>query len=183
MLGGIVLGCLLLGQIEDRTVKLFVGGLAVGFVMLEGVRMVVARRVEAAAPGRAWRPYWLTAAPFGLAGGISTMLAHAAGAITTIYLLPQRLDKRAFVGTSARFYFVFNTLKVPFFVHPRLGIINEESLVKSLWLVPLAPLGVWMGSALNRRISPAAFNRVIYVLLAISGGYLLYANGFGAGAR
>jgi uncharacterized membrane protein YfcA len=181
MVAGVGTGYLLLGHISDRQVKLFVGSLAVGFVGLEIVRSVVARRVERTQTAEPWRPTWLTAAPFGLAGGVSTMIAHAAGAITTIYLLPQRLGKRSFVGTSARFYFVFNSFKVPFFAHPSLGLINRESLVKSLWLVPLAPLGVWLGSVLNRRLSVGGFNRVIYVLLAISGVYLIYTNVRGVG--
>jgi hypothetical protein len=178
MLAGLGIGFLLLKRVEGQewAVKVFVGVLALSFVLLELVRGRLARRVQTAQADRAWRPTWITAGPFGLVGGVCTMLAHAAGAVTTIYLLPQRLDKRAFVGTSARFYFVFNTLKVPFFLHPSLGLINRDSLTKSLWLVPLAPLTVWAGSALNRRISPAAFNKAIYALLAVSGGYLVYAN-------
>jgi uncharacterized membrane protein YfcA len=57
-----------------------------------------------------------------------------------------------------------------------LGVITAETLTRSLWLVPLAPLSVWLGSALNRRISPVLFIRVIYILLGISGIYLLYTN-------
>ncbi len=39
-----------------------------------------------------------------------------------------------------------------------------------------APLTVWLGSVLNRRLSSSAFNKVIYVLLAVSGVYLVYSN-------
>ena len=174
MLIGIVVGWFLLGHVSARYVKLFVGGLSLLIVGTEMVRLVIVRRLTVRVDKPPWRPTWLTAAPFGLAAGVSTMLAHSAGAITTIYLLSQRLDKATFVGTSGRFYFVFNSLKVPFYVH--LTFINQQSISKSLWLIPLAPLGVWAGAWLNRRISPTTFNKAIYVLLAVSGTYLLAAN-------
>ena len=163
-------------------VKVFVGGLSVLFVVLEVVRGVVTRRLDTGTDRPPWRPTWRSTAPFGIAAGISTMLAHSAGAITTIYLLAQRLDQRIFVGTSGRFYFVFNTLKVPFYTLAcfELRYITAESLKLSLWLVPLAPVSVWAGSELNKRIAPALFQRIIYGLLAVSGGYLIWAN---AGVR
>lgn len=174
MLLGILLGTLLLDVISPRTTKLCVGGLAILFVLLDQVRQWLKRRIDRGKDVPPFRPTLWTAAPFGITAGVSTMIAHAAGAVTTIYFLPQRLDKRDFVGTQARFYFVVNTVKVPFYVG--LALINAETLLKSLWLVPLAPLFVWLGAALNHRMSPVLFNRVVYLLLGISGAYLLYAN-------
>lgn len=187
MLAGIVVGWLVLRHYSDDTtgratqwIKVFVGGLAVFFALMEVVRIVVARRIAGWHDRPAWRPTWLTTAPFGLVGGVSTMLAHSAGAVTAIYLLAQRMDRRVFAGTSGRYYFLFNTLKVPFYALGLFGLeyITLESLRLSLWLVPLAPLTVWAGSELNRHMSPTAFNKVVYVLLAIGGFYLIYENAF-----
>jgi len=174
VLAGIVVGYTLLGKLNPAVLKVFVGALSVGFVSLEWLRSWVARRLSNRDQDKAWQPNFMTAAPFGFAAGVSTMVAHAAGAFTTIYFLLQRMDKRTFVGTAGRFYFVFNSVKVPFLV--KLGYINRESLTISLWLIPLAPLTVWAGSALNKRIDPVAFNKIIYLLLALTGGYLIYAN-------
>lgn len=174
MMIGIVAGWLLLGHVSSRHVKLFVGALSLLFTATEIGRIVLVRHLAIRAGKPPWRPTWLTAAPFGLAAGISTMIAHSAGAITTIYLLSQRLDKSTFVGTSGRFYFVFNSIKVPFYIH--LAVISQESVAKSLWLIPLAPLGVWAGAWLNRRISTTAFSTIIYCLLAVSGVYLVSTN-------
>jgi hypothetical protein len=121
-----------------------------------------------------WKPNWLTASPFGLGAGVATMLAHAAGGITTIYFILQKMDRRTFVGSAARLYFVFNTLKVPFQIN--LGYINQNSLLKSIWLLPLIPASVWLGSTLNKRISNQAFHKIIYLLLACTGTFLLYQN-------
>jgi uncharacterized membrane protein YfcA len=179
---GIVLGALLLGYISARATKLFVGATSITFVGLDVLRSWLKYRIDRGRDLPAFRPTWLTASPFGIAAGITTMLAHAAGAITTIYFLPQRMDKRDFVGTQARFYFVFNSAKIPFYalvplMSPRFDpLITRETLIKSIWMLPLAPLFVWAGAALNDCMSPAVFHRVVYVLLAISGAYLLYAN-------
>jgi uncharacterized membrane protein YfcA len=173
---GLAIGYLLLGRIDDRTMKLFVGFLSIGFVSLEIVRGRIAKRIADHQDRPPWRPSWITAAPFGIVGGVCSMIAHAAGAITTIYLLSQRMDRRGFVGTSARFYIVFNTLRVPLYASPSIGVVTGESMLKSLWLMPFVPLTIWLGSTLNKRMSPEIFNKTIYVLLAVSGFYLIYMN-------
>jgi uncharacterized membrane protein YfcA len=182
MLLGIMLGALLLGVISEEATKIFVGATSIAFVGLDWLRSWLKRRIDRGREMPPFRPTWLTASPFGIAAGIATMLAHAAGAITTIYFLPQRMDKRDFVGTQARFYFAFNSLKIPFYILvPFLNpdsdsLITRETLVKGIWLLPLAPLFVWAGAAMNHHMSPVLFHRVVYILLAISGVYLLYAN-------
>jgi uncharacterized membrane protein YfcA len=65
---------------------------------------------------------------------------------------------------------------VPFLDPSFEPLITRETLVKSIWLLPLAPLFVWIGAAMNHHMSPVLFHRVVYILLAISGAYLLYAN-------
>lgn len=182
MLLGIVLGAFLLGTISPRTTKLFVGITSIVFVGLDWFRTWLKKRIDRGKDVPPFRPTWLTASPFGIAAGITTMLAHAAGAITTIYFLPQRMEKRDFVGTQARFYFVFNSAKIPFYaIVPLLNpqaeqLITRETLIKSVWMLPLAPLFVWIGAAMNEKMSPAVFHRVVYILLAVSGAYLVYSN-------
>lgn len=174
MLVGIIIGALLLDKLSPQTTKAFVGAVAIGFVLLDWVRSSIKRQLDRGQKAAPFRPTLLTALPFGIAAGISTTIAHAAGAITTIYFLPQRLDKRDFVGTNVRFFFLFNSIKVPFFIY--LALISSETLLKSLWLVPLAPLFVWMGAIMNRWMPAEAFHRALYILLAVTGAYLLYAN-------
>ena len=49
----------------------------------------------------------------GAAAATSSTLAHAAGPIIALYLLPQRLDRQLFVGTCAIYFFILNTAKLP----------------------------------------------------------------------
>ncbi len=179
MLVGFGVGYVVLGRVDDRMIKIFVGVLSLVFVALQIVRIVWQRREARANGGTVekppWRPTFLQAAPYGIVGGVCSMVAHSAGAITTMYLLPQ-LDRRSFAGTSARFYFVFNIVKTPLYAQPDIGVVTTEALVKSLWLMPFVPLSIWIGERLNKHLSPETFNQVIYALLAVSGVYLLYAN-------
>ncbi len=175
---GILVGWFLLGRVGKTAVpwlNVGVGVLSIVFAGLEAVRWLMVRRtIAAAAPAPPWRPGVLVSIPFGLGAGLCTMLAHAAGAVTTIYLLPQRLDSRVFVGTTNRFYVVFNAVKIPFYVH--LGLITAGSLRRSLWLLPIAALGVWAGSELNRRVSQRGFRFIVVMLLLLTGAMLVYRD-------
>jgi hypothetical protein len=173
---GLAFGYILLGHIDDRVMKLFVGFLSIGFVCVEIIRARFASYVATHEQDQPRRSSWKLAAPFGMISGVCSMIAHASGATTAMYLLSQRLGRREFVGTSARFYIVFNIVRIPLYASPSVGVITSESIVKSLWLMPFVPLTIWLGSALNKRMTPQVFNRTIYVLLAISGAYLIYVN-------
>jgi hypothetical protein len=43
-------------------------------------------------------------------GGFTTMIGNAAGPVMAVYLLSMRLPKYSFVGTSAWFFLLVNTL-------------------------------------------------------------------------
>lgn len=120
---------------------------------------------EAAPP---WTPTWPASWAAGILGGITTTVAHAAGPIVTMYLLPQKLDRREYVGTTGRFYFTLNTFKVPSFI--AIGLINLETARYGLWLMLLAPLGVGLGSWMNQRINPLWFVRIVHASLVLVAG-------------
>jgi uncharacterized protein len=59
------------------------------------------------------------------------MVANAAGAVMSLYLLTARLDKLAFLGTAAWFFFLVNVFKVI-----GLGLLTVDSLKLNAALVP-----------------------------------------------
>ncbi len=165
-LAGIVAGWFILEHTRehDYILKTIIGAVCLFFVAL----WLVKRRLEAAAADKPpWVPSWSSSSPIGVACGITTVIAHAAGSVMTMYLLPQKLDQRVYVGTAARFYLMLNLIKAPLFVLG--GIITWPALRASFWMWLLVPPGVLLGSWLNRKISPGRFVVLIHVFLAISG--------------
>lgn len=166
--------------------KVTIGVLSILFALSQAGRYYVARRTQRQVVP--WVPRWWQAAPFGIVAGITTMLAHAAGSIFAMYMIPQQLDRRVFVGTSTRYYLIFNTLKIPFFMAtipslvgdasaaPQTGYLTWESVRLVLWLVPLVPAGVFAGNWLNNNFSNRVFNISVNVLLALTGVWLVYSN-------
>ena len=99
-------------------------------------------------PGAAAGAFW------GALSGFTSTLAHAGGPPFAVYMLPQKLDKTMLVGTSVVFFLVVNYVKlVPYYF---LGQLNAGNLAASLVFAPLAPLGIWLGVWLHRRMSRAA---------------------------
>ena len=108
----------------------------------------------------------------GALSGFTSFLAHAGGPPFKMYALPQGLPPRIFAGTSAVFFAVVNAVKlVPYSM---LGQLGASNLTISLMLIPLAPLGVWIGVWLVKRIEPVIFYRIMYTLLFIVGLKLLW---------
>ncbi len=72
----------------------------------------------------------------------------------------------------AVFFFVINLSKwIPY---AWLGLLDLRNMATSLVLLPLAPLGVWIGVRLARRISPVWFYRILYVGMLLTGIKLLW---------
>jgi hypothetical protein len=133
-----------------------------------------------------WRQYngvqqRLMAEPFRsyLTGGfsaISSTLAHAAGPIIAMYLLPLRLDRQTFVGACAIYFFLLNTAKLP--VYAQAGQFKRAELSFTIKFVPLVIVGALAGLWLNKRLSDRIFSRFVYFITFALGWYML-----GDGAR
>ena len=104
------------------------------------------------------------------AGGSST-LAHAAGPIISMYLLPLRLDRQLFVGTCALYFFVLNSSKLP--VYWLAGQFNHAELGFTLKFLPLVVVGAIFGFWVNKRLSDKLFTKVVYILTFLLGWYIL----------
>jgi uncharacterized membrane protein YfcA len=104
--------------------------------------------------------------------GFTSFISHAGGPPISAYVIPLRLAPLAFTATLAFFFFVINLSKwIPYGF---LGLLDLRNMATSLVLLPLAPLGVWAGVRLARRISPLVFYRVLYVGMFLTGCKLLW---------
>jgi uncharacterized membrane protein YfcA len=159
---GTLLGTLLFGRLSASAVAGVVGALTLGFVAL---RVLRAARADAPPP-----PRWLGFA-LGTVSGFTSFVAHAGGPPIGLYVLPLRLEPITVAATLAVFFAAVNLSKwLPYWW---LGLIDARNLLTSLALLPFAPVGVWLGVKLARRISRALFERVFVAAMLATGIKLL----------
>lgn len=160
---GVLLGALFFGYFDDneRVLRAGLGVLSLAFVAYQMTRSLLAGVLVKSHP-----PAYAGVALGGAAGFTST-LAHAGGPPATMYLLPQQLPRDIFVGTNVAFFFALNAIKLVPYAY--LGLLRPGNLTTILILAPFALVGVQIGIFLNRRFTDLWFNRVIYVLLFLTG--------------
>jgi len=165
---GIVTGWLLMPHLSVRVFGPLIGWMVLGLVALTIAQKLSGRLSAAAAehPAIAW--------PLGWTAGVTTMLANAAGAVMTVYLLACRLPKYEFVGTAAWFFFIINVVKVPF--SASLGLINGSSLRLNLLLVPGILVGVAAGRFFIGKINQSAFEWLMIAFSILGGLRLLFGT-------
>ncbi len=100
--------------------------------------------------------------------GFSSALAHTGGPPVSIYLLP-----RVFIATSAIFFFLLNWIKVPYYWYA--GLFNFQLLWQIAWLLPLVPIGVWVGRWGASKVDKGTFDRIITGLLVVAALLLIFA--------
>ncbi len=148
-----------------------VGALSVGFVGVQFYRMARERRLGA--PESSYRPKVWHGVGLGAFAGITSTLAHAGGPLITLFLLPQKLDKRVFVGTVLKYFFVGNLVKlIPYTAQ---GLMTAQNALLALLLLPGVVVGAAAGARLNRSFSDRTFRLIVYCLALALGLYLLSA--------
>jgi uncharacterized membrane protein YfcA len=157
---GVVIGYLLAARLPEGGVGFAVGAISIAF----GLRQILQRRSTSAPTGRpnvqaGW--FW------GALSGFTSMILHAGSPPFQIYVMPQRLEARVFVGTSMLFFAVVNWFKVPPYL--ALGQVTRGNLLTSAALFPLAIVATWLGVVMVRRFSSERFYLVSYWLLIIIG--------------
>lgn len=164
---GIAVAAATFSYVDAIFIKLLVGVIAVSFALDFWLR-ISRQRVQGPPKG----PDVLRGGFWGGMAGFTSFIAHAAGPPLSVYMLPQRLNRTVFVGTTVIFFTVVNYLKlVPY---AWLGQFETGNLLTSLVLAPLAPLGVALGVWLHHRIPDLIFYRICYLLLFLTGLKLLW---------
>lgn len=115
----------------------------------------------------------------GFASGFTSTIAHAGPPPFQFYVLPQRLKRDEYIGTSIIFFAAVNFMKIPAFM--ALGQVNSHHLATAGVFIPLAILSSWAGVRLVKRFDPEQFNLIIVVLLALISLALIYEGLAGLG--
>lgn len=166
---GIFLGWTLAAFVKEAAVELAVGAISVIFALqrLWAERAIRAAEQIEAGPVRPWLGMLC-----GAIAGFTSQIAHAGGPPFQIYVLPRRLPRDTFIGTSAIFFAIVNWMKVPAYV--ALGQFTPKVLMTAGVLLPLAIVSTWLGVWVVRRVPAEGFYKVIYVLLVAVGGKLVF---------
>jgi len=169
---GIILGSLLLyyfdslGPLAESLINLEIGLESIFLVSLNWYREW---RAKHAPP--AYQPTMLKSTAVGIFAGVSSTLAHAAGPIIALHLLPQRLPRSVFVGTCALYFFIVNSAKIPGYYMA--GLFGQVQPLFSLQFLPLVLVGALAGLWLNKRINDVLFSKIVYAITFLLGFYVL----------
>jgi len=112
-------------------------------------------------------PNYITGSIAAAVGGFTSFIAHSGGPPISMYLLPQRLHRTRFVGTTVLLFSVINYVKL--IPYSWLGLLHVSNLLTSVVLLPAAVAGFLAGIWLHNNVSEQLFYRVCYVLLFIVG--------------
>ncbi len=170
---GILLGTWLIHILKTRhQIAADLINIEIGFESLLLVGMTWYRQWKGAQQKLMPEP-WRTVTTCTFAGASST-LAHAAGPIIAMYLLPLNLGRQAWVATSATFFFFANIAKVP--TYWQAGMFEKISPSWSLMFFPLVLAGAIFGKWLCKKMSDKLFAQAVYVTVFGLGGYLLISG-------
>jgi uncharacterized protein len=147
-------------------IKRFVGIIAILFALYILAKETSMKWVEGHRAG------WRTGIIAGLAAGFTSTIAHAAGPIVSLFMFSQGMGKTLFVGTVAWTFTLINLTKLPFYC--AVGLVDLTVLKFDLFLIPLIPIGSWLGHWMHSRVSESLFNRIILILTLIAGIQLLF---------
>jgi len=164
---GIAAGAWAFGTLDEHWIRGIVGAIAVVFAGHYFAGLARRRGVERPPHDPSSWSGWL----WGGLSGFTSTVAHAGGPPMSVYLMPQRLDRTIYVGTTVVMFTAINYVKlVPY---AWLGALRTENLATSLVLAPLAPVGIQLGRWLHERVDEILFYRIAYVLLLVVGARLI----------
>lgn len=167
---GVVAGTVFMLWADDGAVRVSIGSI---LLLMAGVTIWRRRSAPqedtpeetASLKGR------VKARSYGVLGGFTTMVANAGGPVMSLYLLSAGFRKLGFLGTSAWFFLIVNTTKVPFSVG--LGLIDLDSLRLDALLVLFVLPGALIGKLCVDRIDQRVFERLVIGATILGGLQLL----------
>lgn len=160
---GIVIGAFGFRYLSEDAIRILIGVIAMVFCINAFIKR---GSNKISKPNKVSGSFW------GMISGFTSFGLHAGGPPAGIYLLPQQMEKKLLMGTTAIFFAIVNFVKlVPYAL---LGQFNGENLTTSLVLIPFAIIGVRLGYYLLNKVSQQLIYQIAYISLAIIGLKLLW---------
>jgi hypothetical protein len=162
---GTLLGAYILTQLPDAVLNAIIGVLTLLYVAYR----LLADRLQSMALDYDPPPVvgWVA----GFVAGMASSLGNAGAPPLAAYLLLKRVLPEVFVAVFAAFFAILNALKLPLFVQS--GLLRPDAFLSVIWAAPLIPLGVWLGRRFINWVDPRLFNRLVLLVLFLTGVYLI----------
>lgn len=159
---GTVVGTRLLVSLSSRTTTLVLGIFIVSFVALNvtGVALHVSSR---------WEPWASPVA--GLVAGVVGGITNVPGTPLVIYFHALGLEKHEFVASIAFTFVAYKVVQLGAVFY--YGLLSPALVGASLLLTLVALLGFGLGLVVQDRLEQRTFSRVILVVLALLGIWLV----------
>lgn len=149
---GIAIGWATARLVSEAQVTLLVGVIGIAFCLDRWLRPKTLERKPADLPrGIFW----------GAMTGFTSFVSHSGAPPYQWYVLPQRLDKLVYAGTTTITFAVINVTKlVPYWA---LGQLNADNLLVAATLAPAAIAATFAGARLVRIIPELLFYRFVVI--------------------
>ena len=159
---GIIIGAITFGFTSEDSIRIIIGCIAIIFIILS----LLQQNNHLIKPTKNKGIFW------SLIGGYTSFIIHSGGTPVNFFLLPQKLDKTVYVATMTLAFLIINIVKLlPYYYLDQLVFSN---LKVSLILSPLAPISIYLGYYLHKKINDKTFYLFIYFFLALGGIKLIY---------
>jgi len=152
---GVLIGWATAAIISDRMVALLIGVMGISFCLytwLKNKTTVVPKNVNTPR-GLFW----------GTLSGFTSFVSHAGAPPFQIYVLPQKLPKMVFAGTTTIVFAAVNLAKV--IPYSTLYPYAVSTLKVSAFLLPIAAIGTIVGKQLIERLSEKWFFLAVQIAL------------------
>jgi uncharacterized membrane protein YfcA len=136
-LAGLIIGYYTMGHVSESAFGPLIGWIILALIALQFLRSRLGEKIDHIFESHGF------ALVMGVLTGFTTMVANAAGPVSTLYLISLRLLKWNLIGTSAYLFFFINLCKVPLSAH--LGLTNAYSLTLGVTLAPFVVVGFFLG--------------------------------------
>lgn len=153
---GVLAGYLMAGQTDENVVRVLIGCIGLAFLAIR-LRMRFMGGAEARPADIPRGLLW------GSVSGFTSFVSHAGGPAFQMYVLPQKLPKMTFAGTSTILFAYINLIKVPPYL--ALGLIDWGDMRVVAALAPMAIFGAFLGYRITRLIPERIFFTVVEIAL------------------
>lgn len=152
---GVLIGWSTAAVVSDQMVSLVIGTMGISFCLYTWLKNNNKNRP--ATPSTIKGLFW------GAVSGFTSFISHAGGPPFQIYMLPQRLPKMVFAGTTTLVFTAVNLAKI--IPYSSLYPYTKSTLEVSAHLIPAAAIGTIVGRSLIQRLSEKWFFLAVQIAL------------------